>query len=222
MIRWVALAIVLACALLACTLIVDNQFKDFGSSCKLPGANDNACGTCVTKNCQAQVDTNCSNPQESIIGSLATCIEDPSPGSSPGESRCSSFLDDASVTANGQAPSQFQLRLCVASLCGDDCRKCIDVDAGTSACGQCIMANCGKRLDGVEGCCNNGTVLGWIQQCTDVNPELAVCGDIDDLADAGTQEDGGFVERDSGFAECNTHNFAVCVYDHCIQQGPCK
>jgi hypothetical protein len=213
-VAWSAFGAIALTAIAACTLIVDGQFKGYSDTCQIPHIADNLCGQCVAKNCQSEINANCADQGHTIVDSLSSCMQDPSPGSGFEGNNCDQFLRDASVFAqnSGQSDSQFNLRTCVYGACQAQCRTCVDIDAGTSACGSCIMSNCSAMLSGENGCCNNTNVSSGIAECTD--PHVPKCTTL-----AGLANDGGSC---SGSEGCNPCAFAQCVYDHCISPGTCN
>jgi hypothetical protein len=211
--RWVrggAFAAVAIGMVTACSFLVDGEWKDLSDTCQLPHAGDNACGTCITTSCQAQINANCLDNGNSLATSLSGCMQNP--GFALDTTSCSDFLDDASVNQTGQSPSQFALRSCVAAKCEEKCTDCYDIDAGSETCGLCIMQSCGAMLNGRSGCCGNSEVRSGIAECTDpVTPQCPTF--FRDGKDAGYTDADPFCEGDQ--------NFAVCVFQSCISLGKC-
>jgi hypothetical protein len=203
----------------ACTLIVDSEFKGYSGTCQIPHAGDNVCGQCATQNCQDQINASCADKGNSLADSLASCFSDPSPGTY--NSGCFTFLDDASVTAHGQAQSQFDLRGCMSGKCYAACTKCTEVQYGPTACGACIQMYCGAMLDGVNGCCGSDGVQSGIKECID--PVNGSCTSFEaTVRDIRTDSGFGGCE-DAGY--CQQCNFAQCVYDNCVNgmfAHPCQ
>jgi hypothetical protein len=218
-----------AASVVACTLIVDAEWKDYGPNCQIPNIGDNVCGQCVTSNCQAQINANCSDQGNSLASSLQSCVRDPSP-SDNGGSYCTQFLTEAGVFAQNtsQTDSQFNLRVCIYNACQTPCHTCVDIDAGGAACGGCIMTHCGGLLSGPLGCCGSNDVTQGIAECTD--PHVPKCntfsGKVAADFDAG---DGEAAPPQTNYdcthstTSCDSCAFAHCVVTNCIVPGgPCQ
>jgi hypothetical protein len=208
-------------SVIACTFIVDGEFKDFGSTCQISGLNDNVCGQCMAKSCQAKIDALCTNA--STVSNIQSCAQNPNPGN---EWNCSNLIGDAALSSSGVSAQQNDLNHCISDNCTDACTTCTSVDYGTGACGSCIKASCGARLNGNDGCCENTGVTGGIAKAVAaVNPG---CGDFMDIvgpvwAEQDASADSG--QHDAGFETCkqsSAQDFANCVVTSCAAQCKCQ
>jgi len=120
-------------SVIACTFIVDGEFKDFGATCQLSGLTQTDCGRCLSSKCQSKIDAVCTST--SLTGNVAECAQNPAPGRNW---NCSNLMGDAALHLQTPGPGQDALNQCSAQ-CMTECTKCTTIDAGTGACGQCIM-----------------------------------------------------------------------------------
>lgn len=192
----------------ACTLWVDNQFKDYSGTCQLMNANANECGQCGTTNCRQQIDQTCG---ESITFDVDRCFGDPSYNQSTWQ--CQWLLDDAAVNDPTQSPNDYALRTCMQSNCMTPCTKCTDFDAGVGPCGDCLRGNCARLMDNVNGCCSD----------EDINTNMVACASSVAHTcapfltyDAGLDPDTAPPQQGQG-GYC-MYAFSMCVQNHCASE----
>jgi hypothetical protein len=208
-----ALFALASASVIACTFIVNGEVKDLSGTCQIGALNDNACGQCVAQHCQANVDSVCTN--DTIIGDLKSCVQNPSPGSAGGGTwGCEQFIGDAALSTPSNNAAGDSLRHCVANNCvaNDACKTCTIVDAGTSACGKCINTSCGAMLKqlGDNYCCS-GSVNAAIGECVAQSQPHCVTF---------LSEWEGGAPTDASTSGCTEAQFAYCVVTNCQQDCP--
>jgi hypothetical protein len=205
----------------ACSLLVASEFNGYSLAndsgvCTLPPDAATLCASCITQNCASQVTAHCG---DQLFTNLASCAADPSPDSVYGG--CGNFVGDA---AGFTEDNNFAMKQCVAINCSGPqaCTQCVDVDAGRSLCGQCIMNNCANLLSGLTGCCGDNTLQDWISDCTyDLKGDT--CANLESAIrnnypnpDGGGALPPGSIQPDAG--DC-VSDFGICVYNNCVGGG---
>lgn len=208
-----ALFAIASASVLACTFIVDGQFKDFSGTCQISGIGNNVCGQCVARKCQTKIDGLCTSSR--VTSDITSCVQNPAPGRNW---NCSGLVSPAALDASVTA-AETDLNHCVAA-CTNECLTCTTIDAGSGVCGSCITQHCAPLLNGNDGCCDNSTVSEGIAKCTaPVNPSCSEFRKIvGSVLDSGTDARPTPVFRtckDDGADE-----FAQCVLTNCDTQCP--
>jgi hypothetical protein len=203
-----------AVSVVACTFIVDGEFKDFSGTCQISGIGDNVCGRCIAQNCQSNINGLCTN--DSVTSSVTTCVQNPAPGRNW---NCASLMSPSTLDASVSADIN-DLNHCTAG-CLDKCLTCTTIDAGTGACGTCIMRNCGPLLNGLDGCCDNTTVSEGIAKAVGTtNPSCSPFRVIyNEAADSGVD---GATPVFTSCKSSGAQEFAKCVVEGCPSQCSCQ
>ncbi len=210
--RGAVLFVIASASVLACTFIVDGQFKDFSATCQISGIGNNVCGQCVARKCQTKINNLCTSSR--VTSNVTSCVQNPAPGR---DWNCAGLIGPSALDASSITPAEDDLNHCV-SACTNECLTCTSIDAGTGPCGSCIMQHCAPLLNGNDGCCDDSTVSQGIAKCVaTVNPSCSEFRKIvGGVLDSGAE--GGPV-----FESCkrsSAEEFAQCVVTNCDNECP--